>query len=160
MINLHKFGHSPRTNVSERLLSNPDFIVLHLFKCYVLGDDDVMRLGIEGALRDWRTGASWPLRTGYLFNTCASGGYSFVGEDFESTHHVMQNFGDEGRGGYVVRLGPKGNAPHRVGMVRGPSKGRFKRPTYWYRTAHGRYALTRAGFKRAAELLGEYVNTL
>jgi hypothetical protein len=90
------------------------------------------RAKILAKLRQWR-----PFQFRYLFNASTAGhGYGFIGRDVRSTSNILS-------------------------MPATDRKWReFRRPTYWYRTGRGHYALTLLGLHRASQLLSTKATTV
>lgn len=119
---LRGFTHSYTTDLATGKINNADATLLVLKK---LGGSAKVGV-IRKALRKWRPNRSF----GYLFNTCPSGGYGFVGGTFLTT-------------GNRVFHHPAPSEP----------MGHFSnRRTYWYRSAHGTYSITAEGYRRLAEI--------
>lgn len=114
--------HSSRTAISAGRINNADAVLLLL---HSMGGNATSR-ALKAALNEWRPGPVFA----YLFNTCPSGGYGFVGANFYSAtnrvYHAPSTWGREGC--------------------------ETDRRTYWYRSAHGRYSITAEGLRRLTEL--------
>jgi hypothetical protein len=172
-----KFSH--RTNPTKRTINNHDAVAFLLWRLGPMQLQD-----IQDAMMEWRFGkAEWREEKGhryvynangqsrtvpcvitkpkmyftYLFNTCASGGYGFVGANAMSPGNWMHM-------GYSVstchkaptkaeirreKEAAKDDTNHPWGFARG---GYFFRRTYWYRAAKGIYAPTVECAKRMVEL--------
>jgi hypothetical protein len=167
---LRNFKHGMRTNLQKRTLTNHDAIA------FVLWNLGTMKFSeIQDVIAEWRFGFSkrtrtniraWdkkskgvfrnysPIGLGYMFNTCHSGGYSFVADRIDQRGHWMHS-----SSGYVYRMhGAPTNAgamkarTHSAGRQDDPGECDFFRRTYWYRVAKGHYAPSLECAKRMAEI--------
>lgn len=148
---LENFRFSPRTNLSDRRISNHDAAAYLSFKCGTLAARRLTHL-----LRIWRARsavkfaastyailrtkpvlttlvkmaqAAMKLQFTYLFNRFEWDGDGFVGRNFESTHNEVTYY-------------PYGGPPKIV-----------ERATYWYRSyMRGFYATTKIGAAHGANL--------
>ena len=125
--------HSNITNLKEGKINNQDAALIVMAS----SPEGFSKSGeVKEELRKWRgterkvdylssdrINQGLPLAFNYLFNTCKSGGYGFVGKDFNSTSSQFYSDGRE-----------------------------CNRLTYWYRVKPGIYRLTLIGFARMAEL--------
>ena len=121
---LRGLSHSSRTNLSMGRISNHDATLLLL---HSMGGKATSR-ALKAALNEWRPGLAFT----YLFNTCPSGGYGFVGKNFYSATNRVYHY-------------PNGETWGREGCE-------TDRRTYWYRSARGCYTLTAEGLRRLTEL--------
>lgn len=126
---LEKFTHGARTNLKRNRLSNHDACAFIFFALGPQKVGDVMKI-----LRAWRKNDK--LFFTYLFNTCESGGYGFVGADYTTE-------GNERTLGWFHQWEKTGRYEDGCDI--------FRR-TYWFRGGRGLYAPTLECVKRMAEL--------
>jgi len=113
--------HSTVTNLPAGRINNADACLLLLRELGGSATTGQLRAG----LRAWRPN----LEFNYLFNTCDTGGYGFVGRDFLSTTNKVYHQGSNFSLGHVTH-----------------------RRTYWYRFGRGKYIITAEGIRRLREL--------
>jgi hypothetical protein len=128
---LPTLSHAPITNLKEGKINNQDATLLLMFQS---PDGISTSPEIIKQLQDWR---DQPLAFTYLFNTCESGGYGYVGKNSDSTHNMVYGFTISPAGKYYSCT--------------------TRRRTYWYRAKRGQYKLTLEGLCRIAELQDQMI---
>lgn len=171
---LRKFTHASRTNLEKRTLTNHDAIAFMLWKLGALKVREIQDL-----VSEWRFGTAArkpvvverfdyrrdkhvkrtehhaPIGLLHMFNTCSSGGYSFVADRPDQRGHVMCASG----GKYMYRCDDMKEHQIAAANKKEAEKGKgderdcyFFRRTYWYRAGKGLYAPTLECAKRMAEI--------